>query len=175
MESAVVDPRVSGQGSLSAKLDLRGVSKTYPGRVEALVGIDLMVAEGEYLTIVGPSGSGKSPLLRVVAGLETPDTGEVWLDGRRVNRVPPAKRDLAMVFQDHTPYPHLNVYENLAFGLRARRRPEAEIKSRVEEVADLLGLGELLGRMPAALSGGESQRVAGGRAIARRPSLLLLD
>jgi ABC-type sugar transport system ATPase subunit len=158
-----------------ANVELRGVSKTYSGGVEALAGIDLAVADGEYLTIVGPSGSGKSTLLRVVAGLEAPDSGTLWIGGRQAGRLAPSARDVAMVFQDHAAYPHLSVFENLAFGLRARGRPQADVRARVEEAAALLGLSTVLGRMPKALSGGQRQRVALGRALARRPAILLLD
>jgi multiple sugar transport system ATP-binding protein len=162
-------------GGASARIELKGVSKAYPGGIEAVSGVDLAVGEGEFLAVVGPSGSGKSTLLRLVAGLEAPDAGSVWIGGRDASGLAPSERDVAMVFQDQVPYPHLNVFENIAFGLRARRRPAAEVRSRVEETAGLLGLGDCLARSPRALSGGQRRRVVLGRAMARRPALLLLD
>ncbi|MBX6311933.1 MAG: ATP-binding cassette domain-containing protein [Isosphaeraceae bacterium] len=158
-----------------AQVKLQGVAKVYPGGIEAIAGIDLAVAEGEYLVIVGPSGSGKSTLLRLIAGLEPLTTGAIWIGGQRADHLPPAARDVAMVFQHPALYPHLSVFENLAFGLRARHRPEAEVRQRVAAMADLLGLSDVLGRRPRALSGGQRQRVALGRALTRRPAALLLD
>jgi multiple sugar transport system ATP-binding protein len=165
----------SAAGGALAQVELRGLAKVYPGGVEAVAGVDLAVGDGEYLAIVGPSGSGKSTLLRLVAGLEMPDAGGVWVGGRRVDDRPPGARDAAMVFQDQVPYPHLDVFENIAFGLRARRRPGAEVRDRVEEAAAMAGLSALLRRMPRALSGGQRRRVALARALARRPAILLLD
>lgn len=158
-----------------ATVELRAIRKSFPGGIEALGGIDLAVLDGEFLAIVGPSGSGKSTLLRVVAGLESPSGGTLWIGGSRADGLAPRERDAAMVFQDPAPFPHLSVFENLAFGLRARSFPKAEIRPRVEETAALLGLADCLGRKPAALSGGQRQRVVLGRALARRPGLLLLD
>jgi multiple sugar transport system ATP-binding protein len=158
-----------------AQVELRAVGKRYPGGVEAVSGLDLTVAEGELLVVVGPSGSGKSTLLRLIAGLESLDEGSLWIGGRRAERLAPRERDVAMVFQNPALYPHLSVYENLAFGLRARRAPRAEILARVEAVADLLAIRDLLGRMPRTLSGGQRQRVALGRAIVRRPGVFLFD
>lgn len=162
-------------GDSAAGIELRGVGKVYPGGIEAVAGVSLAVADGEFLAILGPSGSGKSTLLRLVAGLETLDGGEVWIGGRRADALSPSARDLAMVFQDQPPYPHLNVFDNLAFGLRARRRPRAEINERVGQMAELLGLTAMLDRRPETLSGGQRRRVVLGRALARRPAALLLD
>jgi ABC-type sugar transport system ATPase subunit len=170
-QSAIKRPR----GSVVSQVELRQVSKVYPGGVQALIGVDLKVEEGELLTVVGPSGSGKSTVLRLIAGLEPLSDGGIWIGGRRADQVAPYDRDVAMVFQHPAAYPHLSVYENLAFGLRARHVANAEIDNRVREAANLLGLSELLSRRPRALSGGERQRVAIGRALARRPGLLLLD
>ena len=158
-----------------AKLELLRVGRSYPRGVEALAGVDLAVAGGEFLVILGPSGSGKSTLLRLVAGLEPPTAGSIRIDGRAVDALPPRDRGVGMVFQDPAPYPHLNVFDNLAFGLRARRVTAAETKARVAEMAELLRLSDCLDRRPAALSGGQRQRVALGRALAPRPGLLLLD
>ena len=127
------------------------------------------------LVILGPSGSGKTTLLRLLAGLESPDTGGVWMDGRDVTRVPPHRRDVAMVFQNPALYPHLSVFDNIAFGLRARGVPRSQMRARVNTIAGLLGLDALLTRRPAGLSGGERQRVAIGRAIVRQPRVLLCD
>lgn len=158
-----------------AQVALRCVSKTYPGGVEALAAVDLEVGDGSLFVVVGPSGSGKSTLLRLIAGLETPDSGTVWIGDRRVDRLPPRDRDVAMVFQNPALYPHLTVFDNLAFGLRARRTPRQEIQTRVADVAERLGLGDVLRRVPRTLSGGQRQRVALGRAIVRQPRVFLLD
>ncbi|HVL36275.1 MAG TPA: ABC transporter ATP-binding protein [Burkholderiales bacterium] len=157
-----------------ASLRLRDVRKSFGG-VEVLHGVDVEVADGELVVLVGPSGSGKTTLLRIAAGLEAPDAGEILLDGHRVNGVPPAARDVAMVFQQYALYPHMTVRENLAFALRMRGAPAALIAERVAEVAHVLGLAELLGRRPAELSGGQQQRVAIGRAIVRKPRVFLFD
>jgi multiple sugar transport system ATP-binding protein len=158
-----------------AILELRNVSKVFGGGITAVSEISLSVAEGELLVLLGPSGSGKSTLLRLIAGLDSPSGGEIYLGGRRAGDLSPHDRQIAMVFQNQAPYPHLNVYENLAFGLRARGYLSLEIKTRVIETAELLGLDTLLKRRPSTLSGGQRQRVALGRALAGRPSLLLLD
>ena len=158
-----------------ATLELRDLSKIYPGGVVGLAGLDLSVLPGEFLTVVGPSGSGKSTLLRLVAGLDRPDSGSILIDGRPAADRPPHLRDVAMVFQNQSPYPHLSVFENLAFGLRARRAARAEIPERVRAVAAGLGLADVLDRRPATHSGGQRLGVALGRALARRPKLLLLD
>jgi ABC-type sugar transport system ATPase subunit len=158
-----------------AGITLRGIRKVFPNGHVALDGIDLDIRDGERLVIVGPSGSGKSSLLRIIAGLEIPTDGRVEIGGRDVTDVPPEKRDLAMVFQSYALYPHKTVRANLAFGLRMRRMPAPEIESRVRATADLLGLGALLDRMPAQLSGGQRQRVALGRAMVRDPLAFLFD
>ncbi|HMB06339.1 MAG TPA: ABC transporter ATP-binding protein [Isosphaeraceae bacterium] len=158
-----------------ARVELRGMSKVYPNGVEAVSGIDATVADGTWFVVVGPSGSGKSTLLRLVAGLETPTAGSLWIGGERSDGLPPRDRDVAMVFQNPALYPHLTVFENLAFGLRARRLAGSEIRARVAEVAGPLGLAGLLDRRPRTLSGGQRQRVALGRALARRARVLLLD
>ncbi len=156
-------------------VDLKRVSKSFADGTIAVDSVDLTVSPGEMLVVLGPSGSGKSTLLRLIAGLDSPGSGRVEIDGRDVDGMPPSSRDVAMVFQNQVPYPHLDVFENLAFGLRARRHPREEIAGRVEEVAAMLGLSGKLKRRPATLSGGEKQRVSLGRALARRPKVLLLD
>lgn len=158
-----------------ASVALQGISKVYPGGIAAVSGIDLAVGDGELFVLVGPSGSGKTTLLRLIAGLDEPSSGSVWFGERRVDALAPADRDVAMVFQNPALYPHLTVFGNLAFGLRARRVPRREVKARVAEVAERLGLTELLKRKPATLSGGQRQRVALGRAIVRKPAVFLLD
>jgi len=157
-----------------ATLELHGLRKSF-GLVNVLPGIDLALADGEMLVIVGASGCGKSTLLRLVAGLERPSAGRVLVDGRDVTTVDPAQRDIAMVFQNYALYPHMSVFENMAYGLRIRGLSRADISQRVDEAAVLLGLGELLSRKPRQLSGGQRQRVAMGRAIVRHPKLFLFD
>jgi len=158
-----------------ATIELRDVRKTYPNGVEAVKGIDLAVADGELIVLLGPSGCGKSTLLRMVAGLETISGGEVRLAGERINDKEPAQRDIAMVFQNYALYPHMSVFDNMAYGLRNRRTPAVEIERRVKEAAETLGLAELLKRKPRQLSGGQRQRVAMGRAIVREPKAFLFD
>ncbi len=136
---------------------------------------NLTVEDKEFLVLVGPSGAGKSTTLRMIAGLEEISEGTVTIDGKVVNTVPPQDRDLAMVFQNYALYPHMTVFENLAFGLKLRKIPKTEINHRVQETAHMLGLASLLDRKPSALSGGERQRVALGRAIARQPKVFLFD
>ncbi len=150
------------------------VSKRY-GRVTALADLTLAVHDGEFLVLVGPSGCGKSTVLRLTAGLEAATAGNILIDSQVVNDVPPRERDVAMVFQNYALYPHLSVAENLAFGLKVRGTPRAEVASRVQRVAELLGIGELLARKPGELSGGQRQRVALGRAIVREPRAFLMD
>jgi len=162
-----------------AQVILEQLVKSYPDKSGALVpavrGIDLTVEDKEFMVLVGPSGCGKSTTLRMVAGLEEVTSGTIRIDGRIVNQVPPKDRDIAMVFQNYALYPHLSVFENMAFGLRLRKFPRAEIESRVREAAGLLGLGDYLERKPKALSGGQRQRVALGRAIVRKPKVFLFD
>jgi sn-glycerol 3-phosphate transport system ATP-binding protein len=158
-----------------ANVTLRHVTKTYPGGFEAIKGIDFAVGDGQFCVLVGPSGCGKSTLLRMVAGLETITGGEIDIGGRVVNQVEPAERDIAMVFQNYALYPHMSVYNNMAYGLRNRRMGEAEIKTRVDEAARILELGAMLERKPGQLSGGQRQRVAMGRAIVRHPKVFLFD
>jgi multiple sugar transport system ATP-binding protein len=158
-----------------SEIVLSGVSKTFPGGVKAVDAISLVIESGEFMVLVGPSGCGKTTLLRMIAGLETVDGGSIRLGDRDITNLEPRERDIAMVFQDYALYPHMNVRDNLSYGLRVRKTPKREIARRVDEVADLLGLRELLDRPPAALSGGQRQRVAMGRAIARRPRVYLMD
>jgi multiple sugar transport system ATP-binding protein len=158
-----------------AALILKKLSKLYGDDVVGVRELDIQVPEGELMVLVGPSGSGKSTTLRLVAGLEKPTGGEVLIDGKRANELPPRERDVAMVFQDYALYPHLNVEQNLGFGLKMRRVPASEIRSRVAEVSNMLGINELLHRKPRELSGGQRQRVALGRALARDPKVFLFD
>ncbi len=158
-----------------ARVILKAVQKIYAGNVEAVKKVDITVADKEFLVLVGPSGCGKSTTLRMVAGLEEITSGDIFIDDVRVNDIPPKDRDIAMVFQNYALYPHMNVYNNLAFGLKLRRYPKEEINQRVREAADILGIQELLGRKPKELSGGQRQRVAVGRAIVRKPKVFLFD
>jgi len=157
-----------------ADVQLQAVTKSY-GPVQVVHGIDLDIKHGEFAVFVGPSGCGKSTLLRMVAGLEGITGGEIRIGGQLVNALPPRSRDIAMVFQDYALYPHKNLYENMAFGLRLRKTPEDEIRRRVMDAARLLKIDHLLERRPAALSGGQRQRVAIGRAIVRQPKVFLFD
>ncbi|WGW05964.1 ABC transporter ATP-binding protein [Tropicibacter oceani] len=153
---------------------LEGIVKAY-GAVQVVHGIDLEVQEKEFVVLVGPSGCGKSTTLRMIAGLEEISDGDLTIDGRNVNRVAPKDRDVAMVFQNYALYPHLNVADNIAFGLRIRKESKEHIAESVEEVGNILGLTPYLERRPADLSGGQRQRVAMGRAIVRRPKVFLFD
>lgn len=155
-------------------VELKNVTKSF-GEVEVLKSINLEVRQGEFLVFVGPSGCGKSTLLRLIAGLETLTSGEIYIGGELVNNVDPRDRDIAMVFQNYALYPHMTVFNNMAFGLKVRKMPEAEIKKRVEEAAELLQLQDYLSRKPKQLSGGQRQRVALGRAIVRRSKVFLFD
>ncbi|HMN07839.1 MAG TPA: sn-glycerol-3-phosphate ABC transporter ATP-binding protein UgpC [Gemmatimonadaceae bacterium] len=158
----------------SVRLD--GVAKRFDGSGAAAVdGVSLTITDGEFAVFVGPSGCGKTTVLRMIAGLETPTAGRIFIDGRDVTDLPPRERDIAMVFQNYALYPHLSVRENIAFGLRMRRVAPREIVQRVARVADSLGIGELLDRRPAQLSGGQRQRVALARAIVREPAVFLFD
>jgi multiple sugar transport system ATP-binding protein len=160
-----------------AKVTLENVRKVFPGKppTVALEGLDLEIGDGELLILVGPSGCGKTTALRCVAGLEKPTAGRIFIGDREVQELPSRKRDVAMVFQNYALYPHLTVYGNLAFGLKEHRVKKAETDRRVREMSHILGLDALLGRRPAQLSGGQSQRVAMGRALVREPHVFLLD
>jgi multiple sugar transport system ATP-binding protein len=158
-----------------AAVGFQHVVKTYRGPIAALEDFSLEVADGELLVLVGPSGCGKTTALRLVAGLETPTRGSLHLGGRRVDGVPPQRRNVAMVFQSDTLYPHLSVYDNLAFALRMRGTARREIRQRVAQAAATLGIDDLLARRPWELSGGQRRRVALGRAITGRPAVFLLD
>jgi multiple sugar transport system ATP-binding protein len=158
-----------------AEIKFNHVSKVYDDDVVAVRDLSLDVAEGEFVVLVGPSGCGKTTALRMVAGLEEITAGEIRIGGRVVNELAPRDRDIAMVFQNYALYPHKSVYENLAFGLRMRKVSKPEQRRRVEEIAGVLGLSELLQRRPAQLSGGQRQRVAMGRAIVREPKAFLMD
>ncbi len=154
---------------------VKDVTKIYPGGVEAVKQVSLEVNDKEFLVLVGPSGCGKSTFLRMIAGLEEITDGEIFIGDRLVNDLPPKDRDIAMVFQNYALYPHMTVRRNLAFGLKLRKYPEAEIEERVQEAAEILEINELLGRKPKQLSGGQRQRVAVGRAIVRKPQVFLFD
>ncbi len=157
-----------------AGVSLNNIVKAY-GAVQVVHGIDLEVQEQEFVVLVGPSGCGKSTTLRMIAGLEEITDGDLFIDERRVNRVAPKDRDVAMVFQNYALYPHLNVADNMAFGLRIRRMPKDQIRTTIAETAAILGLTDYLERRPADLSGGQRQRVAMGRAIVRHPKVFLFD
>jgi sn-glycerol 3-phosphate transport system ATP-binding protein len=158
-----------------ATLSFRNVKKTYAGNIPVIHGIDVDIQDGEFVVIVGPSGCGKSTLMRMVAGLESITSGEIAIDGRTVNNLEPAERDIAMVFQNYALYPHMSVFQNMAYGLKIRRMSKDEIRKRVEAAAQILELGPLLERRPRQLSGGQRQRVAMGRAIVREPKVFLFD
>jgi ABC-type sugar transport system ATPase subunit len=158
-----------------ATVQFEAVSKAFGPTAAAVTDLSLDVADGEFLVLVGPSGCGKTTTLRMAAGLETPTAGWIRIDGRVVNGLRPGQRDVAMVFQNYALYPHMTVAENLAFGPRARREPRDEISRKVQEVAALLGIRDLLARRPGQLSGGQRQRVALGRALMRQPRLFLMD
>ena len=158
-----------------ARLSLKNINKIYPGTVKAVKDFNLEVDDQEFIVLVGPSGCGKSTTLRMVAGLESITSGELYIDGELMNKVAPKKRDIAMVFQNYALYPHMNVYKNMSFGLKLRRVPKSEIDKRVHEAAEILGISDLLKRKPGELSGGQRQRVALGRAIVREPKVFLMD
>ena len=155
-------------------ISVNGVSKTF-GDFQALHPLDLEVPDGALTALLGPSGSGKSTLLRIIAGLETPDTGDVVVAGETATHLPARKRDIGFVFQHYAAFKHLSVFENVAFGLRIRKRPKTEVKTRVDELLELVGLNGLGNRRPAQLSGGQRQRMALARALAVQPRVLLLD
>ena len=159
-----------------ATLELKQIRKTYPkAEQETLKGIDISIDSGEFLILVGPSGCGKSTLMNTIAGLEGISSGEIVIDGRDVSVVEPKDRDIAMVFQSYALYPNMTVRGNIAFGLKIRKMPDAEINAEVQRVAEMLQIDHLLDRKPSQLSGGQRQRVAMGRALARRPKLYLFD
>lgn len=161
-----------------AKIHLKQVRKTYgkaPKAVDVIHGIDIDIDDGEFVVMVGPSGCGKSTLLRMVAGLEEVSSGDILIGDQVVNNLEPKERDIAMVFQNYALYPHMSVYENMAYGLKIARLPATEIDARVQRAAQILELGALLDRTPRQLSGGQRQRVAMGRAIVRKPAVFLFD
>jgi multiple sugar transport system ATP-binding protein len=157
-----------------AKIELKNVTKSY-GAVQVIKGIDLTIEKGEFMVFVGPSGCGKSTLLRLISGLEEITTGDMLFDGERVNNLIPSKRGIAMVFQSYALYPHMKVYDNMAFGMKLDKTSDAEIRKRVTDAAKLLQIDHLLDRLPKQLSGGQRQRVAIGRAIVRDPRVFLFD
>ena len=158
-----------------ANVELKNIVKIYDGNVRAVDNVNISVEDREFVVLVGPSGCGKTTTLRMIAGLEDISEGELSIDGKIVNDVPPKDRDIAMVFQNYALYPHMTVYDNMAFGLKIRKFPKAEIEARVKEAAQILDIEELLDRKPKALSGGQRQRVAVGRAIVRKPKVFLFD
>lgn len=158
-----------------AHVTLKDVTKIYDGDVLAVEQADFQIPDECFTVLVGPSGCGKSTLLRMIAGLEEITEGDIYIDGERVNDIPPKARDIAMVFQNYALYPHMTVYKNMAFGLKLRKYPKAEIEQRVKEAAEILSISHLLHRKPKHLSGGERQRVAVGRAIVRHPKVFLFD
>ena len=158
-----------------ANIGFRQLTKAFPGGVKAVDSLDLEIADGEFMVVVGPSGSGKTTVLRIAAGLEEATSGEVWIGDELVNDVPPMDRDIAMVFQSYALYPHMTVYENMAFGLKLHGMKKREIEPRVRSTAAMLAIDDLLKRKPGQLSGGQRQRVAMGRAIVREPAAFLMD
>lgn len=157
-----------------AEILLNGVRKSY-GNIEVIKGVDWKIEAGEFVVIVGPSGCGKSTLLRMIAGLESITDGEISIKGKVVNKLEPSERDIAMVFQNYALYPHMSVYQNMAYGLKIKKIPKDEIDKRVQRAAEILEIEQYLDRAPRALSGGQRQRVAMGRAIVREPSVFLFD
>jgi sn-glycerol 3-phosphate transport system ATP-binding protein len=158
-----------------AAVSLKDVRKSYTPELQVIHGVNMEIADGEFIVILGPSGCGKSTLLRMVAGLETITAGEIAIGGRVVNNLEPKDRDIAMVFQNYALYPHMSVYDNMAYGLRIRGLSKSEIDTRVQKAAAILELAKYLDRRPRALSGGQRQRVAIARALVNMPSLILAD
>ena len=154
---------------------LKGIKKIYDNKVTAVHDVNLKIADKEFIVLVGPSGCGKSTTLRMVAGLEDISEGELYIDGALMNDIVPKDRDIAMVFQNYALYPHMTVRDNMAFALKLKRTPKAEINKKVDEVAKILGITQYLDRKPKALSGGQRQRVAIGRAMVRNPKVFLMD
>ena len=169
-----VRPNGDTPADRSVKVSVRGVTKRF-GTVLAADHIDLDIYDGEFLTLLGSSGCGKTTLMRLIAGLETSDEGEVWISGRDVTALPPRQRELGMVFQQYSLFPHLTVFENIAYGLKVRKWSARDINKRVVDMLDLIRLPEIADRLPAALSGGQQQRVSLARALASEPSVLMLD
>jgi multiple sugar transport system ATP-binding protein len=157
-----------------AEIAIKGVAKSF-GSFKALHSIDLTISDQEFMVLLGASGCGKTTLLRIIAGLETPSEGEVWIGGRRVDKLPPRERGIAMVFQNYAVFPHLTVFENIAFGLRMKKMPQAEVEARVNRTAELMHIEQLLERYSGQLSGGQRQRVAVARALAMEPDVILMD
>ena len=157
-----------------AEIVIKGVAKHF-GTFAALHSVDLTIADQEFMVLLGASGCGKTTLLRIIAGLETPSQGEVWIGGRRVDHLPPRERGIAMVFQNYAVFPHLTVFENIAFGLRMAKLPQAEVERRVKRTAELMHIEQLLKRYSGELSGGQRQRVAVARALAIEPDVILMD
>ncbi|MFP9137270.1 ABC transporter ATP-binding protein [Devosia sp. XGJD_8] len=157
-----------------AEIVIKNVAKSF-GSFQALHSIDLTISDQEFMVLLGASGCGKTTLLRIVAGLETPSQGEVWIGGRRVDKLPPRERGIAMVFQNYAVFPHLTVFENIAFGLRMKKLPQQEIDRRVNRTAELMHIEQLLKRYSGQLSGGQRQRVAVARALAMEPDVILMD
>ncbi|MCR6670536.1 ABC transporter ATP-binding protein [Devosia ginsengisoli] len=157
-----------------AEIVIKNVAKSF-GSFQALHSIDLTIADQEFMVLLGASGCGKTTLLRIIAGLETPTQGEVWIGGRRVDKLPPRERGIAMVFQNYAVFPHLTVFENIAFGLRMKKLPQPEIDRRVNRTAELMHIEQLLKRYSGQLSGGQRQRVAVARALAMEPDVILMD
>ena len=158
-----------------AQVSLVNVGKTYPGGIQAVEDVSLGIEKREFLVLVGPSGCGKTTILRMIAGLEDISSGKIFIGNKLVNDVPPKDRDIAMVFQNYALYPHMTVFQNMAFALKLRKYPKAEIETRVNDAAEILGIKKLLDRKPKELSGGQRQRVALGRAIVRKPLVFLFD
>ena len=158
-----------------ASVELKNITKVFENKVTAINDVSLLIKDKEFLVLIGPSGCGKSTLLRMIAGLEQATTGDIYIDGKKVNDVHPKDRDIAMVFQNYALYPHMSVYDNMAFGLKLRKTPKKEINKRVQQAAEILHIQEYLDRKPKALSGGQRQRVAVGRALVRQPKVFLFD
>ena len=157
-----------------AVIEIKNIAKSF-GTFTALHSVDMTIADREFMVLLGASGCGKTTLLRIIAGLETPSTGEVWIGGRKVDHLPPRDRGIAMVFQNYAVFPHLTVYENIAFGLRMKKHPKAEVDRRVNRCAELMHIEQLLKRYSGQLSGGQRQRVAVARALAMEPDVILMD
>lgn len=174
MESIDVEKMEEKEGDGMAHVVLKGIEKSY-GDVRAVTNFNMETKDHEFVVMIGPSGCGKSTMLRIIAGLEEMTSGSILIDGKAIDELEPKDRDIAMVFQDYALYPHMNVFDNMAFGLMLRRVPKAERKKRVGEVAEMLGITHLLKRKPSALSGGQRQRVALGRAMVREPKVFLMD